>query len=513
MRPSYLDFELEIGVGQGRDYPVAVLRSPAGEARSTMRLPFDEIQLESRLKDLKIALLRSGGARRRALSQEEQTVVNFGRALFDALLAGEVRSLYDVSRSKADQTGQGLRLKLRIASPYLAALPWEFLYDGRRAEFVCLSAHTPVVRYIELPHLPRAFYETLAEGWPVDAAVAEARRAVSWAVANTVEWGTPVLFMRAPDGVLFALGDAPSPAKSQMKSQIAGAETQSPLQPASVAAVTGRSAPAAPPTPSQPESEPRSIPSRAAANKDLLTISEPLCMELVRIPAGEFLMGSDPAKDKGEDDNEQPQHPVRVDEFFIGKYPITNSQYHVFVTAAGHQAPSHWEQGAIPKGQEMHPVVYVSWQDAAAFCRWLASASGRPFRLPSEAEWEKAASWDEKARQKRIWPWGDTFAAAKCNSREGGKNDVTPVGAYSPAGDSAYGVADMSGNVWEWCQTKWRDDYSTLPDDDPKGDISRVLRGGSFDGYAWFVRCAVRFRRDPYLRAWPSGFRVVVASP
>jgi hypothetical protein len=148
---AFLDFELEIGPGSGREYPVAVIRSPAGEVRETMRFPFDELALENRLKDLQIGLLRSGGKRRQMLSSEEQTVQDFGRALLDALLTGEVRSRYDVSWREAKQQGKGLRLKLRIQPPELAALPWEFLYDPRQAEYVCLSRGTPVVRYLELP--------------------------------------------------------------------------------------------------------------------------------------------------------------------------------------------------------------------------------------------------------------------------------------------------------------------------------------------------------------------------
>src|SRR5712692_4465583 len=98
---SYLDFELEVGPGRGRDYPVAVGRSPAGEAHETMRFPFDELALENRLQALQIALLRSGGQRRQVLSPQEQTVQDFGQRLFDALLTGEVRSRYDVSQREA----------------------------------------------------------------------------------------------------------------------------------------------------------------------------------------------------------------------------------------------------------------------------------------------------------------------------------------------------------------------------------------------------------------------------
>ncbi len=153
---EYLDFELEIGPGLGREYPVAVIRSPAGEARETMCFPFDELALENRLKDLQIALLRSGGNRRRALSPEEQTVQDFGQALFRALVGGEIRSRYDVSRREAQQQGKGLRLRLRFQAADLAALPWEFLFDDRRGEYLCLSKNTPTIRYLELPDpIPR----------------------------------------------------------------------------------------------------------------------------------------------------------------------------------------------------------------------------------------------------------------------------------------------------------------------------------------------------------------------
>lgn len=124
---EYLDFDLEIEAIAGRDYRV-VVRSSAGEARVTMRFPFDELALEKHLDKLQIALLRSGGLRRHVLTAEEQTVQDFGGGLFEALIAGDVRALYDVSRARAAQEGRpGVRLRLRILAPDLAALPWEYL--------------------------------------------------------------------------------------------------------------------------------------------------------------------------------------------------------------------------------------------------------------------------------------------------------------------------------------------------------------------------------------------------
>jgi len=147
---DYLDFELEIREGGPREYPVAV-RSPAGEALGEMKFPFDEWQLGHRLQALEISLLRSGGTRRRIASTEEQTVQDFGRSLFDALLAGEVRTRYEVSLREARRQNRGLRLKLRIQPPELAVLPWEFLYDAERDRYPCLSSKTPLVRYLDLP--------------------------------------------------------------------------------------------------------------------------------------------------------------------------------------------------------------------------------------------------------------------------------------------------------------------------------------------------------------------------
>ncbi len=379
---TYDDFEIEIGQGKGRDYPITVLHSEAGEARENMHFPYDELVLENRLLTLKIVLLESGGMRRTFLTHQEQTVQNFGRDLFNALITGEVRNRYDVSMEKARLKGRGLRVKLRIQPPNLAVLPWEFLYEPRQAEYMGLMRSISIVRYPEHPQpiqpltvtLPlrilgmvaspkdlhpldvdiekqrveeaiknlqengfveltwlegqtwrdlqkamyggpwhifhfighggfdqvrnegiialtddegwmrsfgatelsrlladhqslrlvilnscegakgserdlnsstasilvrrgipavlamqykitdraaiefsRTFYDTLAYGLPVDAAVAEARKAISIEVANTVEWGTPVMYMRSPDGMLFSIQKQKKKGKKQEK--------------------------------------------------------------------------------------------------------------------------------------------------------------------------------------------------------------------------------------------------------------------------------------------------------
>jgi hypothetical protein len=148
---EYLDFELEISPHGESEFLVSVIRSPAGEvAQSFARLPFSDAALKLYLKDLQIAILRSGGLWRGLGCREEVSVQEFGGRLFDTFFDGEVRSCYDASQRLAAQQGKGLRLKLRIKSPRLAALPWEFLYDSREGDFICLSREKPLVRYLDL---------------------------------------------------------------------------------------------------------------------------------------------------------------------------------------------------------------------------------------------------------------------------------------------------------------------------------------------------------------------------
>jgi formylglycine-generating enzyme required for sulfatase activity len=256
------------------------------------------------------------------------------------------------------------------------------------------------------------------------------------------------------------------------------------------------------------------MPAAAPAPSDRVTITTPIHLELVRIPAGEFLMGSDPAKDQNARKDEQPQHRVYVSEFFIGKYPITNEQYAAFVRATKHKIPRYWKKGEIPQDKENHPIVTVSWNDALAFCEWLSRANGHTCRLPTEAEWEKAA----RGTDGRIYPWGNEWDKTKLNSSEGGPGGTTAVGHSSPGGDSLYGATDIAGNVWEWCAgwygEKEYQHQARTAIKDPQGSFQgqgRVLRGGAFDYAVDFARCAYRLRRFPDLRNYFIGFRVVVS--
>lgn len=271
--------------------------------------------------------------------------------------------------------------------------------------------------------------------------------------------------------------------------------------------------------------------------------------QMVAIPAGPFLMGTPPSQvdelfrllqAEYEDakremiEREVGQHEVTLPAYAISRYPITNAEFARFIEDGGYAAREHWtEAGWKQKESEgwtqprfwadekwndpSQPVVGVSWYEALAYCRWLAAKTGRPYRLPTEAEWEKAA----RGADGRRYPWGNTWDAARCNNRERGPGRTTPVGQY-PAGDSPYGVSETVGQVWEWCASKFggtgtspKYGYPYRADDgreDPEGDDTRILRGGSWYNGAGYCRCAYRNWDLPRFRNFIWGFRCVRAS-
>jgi formylglycine-generating enzyme required for sulfatase activity len=258
-------------------------------------------------------------------------------------------------------------------------------------------------------------------------------------------------------------------------------------------------------TPPEPVRPPVTMPE--AVPPTVIERVQPFEPEMVLIPAGEFLMGSDRSVDKDAQDEEQPQHTLSLPDYYMAKTPVTNAQYAAFVEATGHEQPEqHWKGGKPPRGKEDHPVVWVSWHDAVAYCRWLSEVTGRPYRLPSEAEWEKGA----RGTDGHIWPWGNQWDAKRCNTRESGKGDTTPVGAY-PEGASPYGLLDMAGNVWDWTRSIDRD-YPYNPNDgreDLEAKGARVLRGGSWYDGRDRARCVVRDTWDPLEGDDLIGFRLV----
>ena len=249
----------------------------------------------------------------------------------------------------------------------------------------------------------------------------------------------------------------------------------------------------------------------SASERVVLRLDKDLEMEFIRIPAGEFLMGSDQEKDLWAGFTEVPQHRVNLSEYWMGRTPVTNAQYAVFTLSTGAKAPEHWRSNQPPQALLDHPVVFVSWYEAAAYCEWLSQQSGRRVSLPTEAQWEKAA----RGTDGRIYPWGDEVPdATRCNFNR--SNQTTPAGQYSPLGDSPYGCVDLVGNVLEWCADWYEDNYYLCsPADNPPGPASgerRVLRGSSWFDSAPFVRAARRACTRPDFSLYLWGFRCVLVN-
>jgi formylglycine-generating enzyme required for sulfatase activity len=265
-------------------------------------------------------------------------------------------------------------------------------------------------------------------------------------------------------------------------------------------------------TPAQaipPEGFPRRLAELGFAGRifgGVQVILPPLC----EVPAGEFLMGSDPSLDQDATENERSRHWVTLAAYRIARFPVTVAEYAIFV-GTGQQAPQNWQrQLAHPD----HPVVNVLWRDAGAYTAWLAKVTGQPCRLPTEAEWEMATRWDPAARHARRYPRGDTVDKARCNTDASGIGGTTPLGTY-PLGASAYGAQDMAGNVWEWTSSLFKPYPYIAADGRERADArgARVLRGGSWGDTPQVARAAYRFPVHPDYFYDLSGFRVVCAVP
>ncbi|MGA7670298.1 MAG: SUMF1/EgtB/PvdO family nonheme iron enzyme [Nitrolancea sp.] len=214
---------------------------------------------------------------------------------------------------------------------------------------------------------------------------------------------------------------------------------------------------------------------------------------MVLIPAGPFTMGSDDGPQ-----SERPAHQVHVEAVWIDRDPVTVRAYAEFVASTGRPAPPSWRGGTPQRGRANYPVVDVTWDEARAFAAWAGK------RLPTEAEWEKSAAWDDAAQHSRRWPWGDVWESGRANAGSGilaifrnrGPNEV---GRFSPASDSAFGVACMAGNVWEWTSSLFLP-YPYEPRDGRENLSaagSRVLRGGSWSNPPDQARCASRLALPP----------------
>jgi formylglycine-generating enzyme required for sulfatase activity len=197
---------------------------------------------------------------------------------------------------------------------------------------------------------------------------------------------------------------------------------------------------------------------------------------------------------------------VNLPDFSIGRYEITNAQYAAFARAPGNDIGEPGNGDRFPPGMDRHPVVNISWYDAVRYTQWLSDLTDKPYRLCTEAEWEKAC----RGTSGRLYPWGDAFDDDFLNFE--GK-PTTPVGEFSPQGDSFYGVADMAGNVFEWTSTL-RSSYPYNKDDGREAVFEpgeRVQRGGFYDLPADSARCAARFSNLPDNRFNNLGFRVCMS--
>jgi len=231
--------------------------------------------------------------------------------------------------------------------------------------------------------------------------------------------------------------------------------------------------------------------------------------EMVIVPAGTFWMGAkkDEASARG---NEFPQHSVTITRpFAIGRYPVTFDEYDRFCESTDRDKPNDngWGRGN-------RPVIIVSWDDAQAYCAWLAEQTGQAYRLPTEAEWEYAA----RAGTETAYWWGDDIGVNRTNCADSGSpwsgKQTSPVDSF-PA--NPFGLYDTSGNVWEWVQDRWHDNYQGAPKDGSaweSGDSSyQAYRGGSWYLHTGNVRCAFRYGNHPNYRYNGLGFRLGLGSP
>jgi formylglycine-generating enzyme required for sulfatase activity len=260
------------------------------------------------------------------------------------------------------------------------------------------------------------------------------------------------------------------------------------------------------PTPTNPPKPPTNINVNINAQSSFTEdLGNGVKLEMIAIPGGTFWMGS-PANEAERGDNESPQHQVTVPSFFMGKYPLTQAQYQAIMG----------KNTAYFKGNN-RPVENVSWDDAVRFCQKLSQRTGKNYRLPSEAEWEYAC----RAGTKTPFSFGDNITTDLVNyngtypykSAPKGKyrEQTTDVGTFPP---NPFGLYDMHGNVWEWCEDDWHENYIDAPTDgsawnSQSGSNTKLLRGGSWNYYAGYCRSASRFRLSRDFRYNDCGFRVV----
>jgi formylglycine-generating enzyme len=219
----------------------------------------------------------------------------------------------------------------------------------------------------------------------------------------------------------------------------------------------------------------------------------------VLIPSGRFAMGSDTGQD-----NERPRHQASVNAFYLAACQVTNAEYSNFLDACGATPPPLWHNPSFSHPNQ--PVVAVSWFDAVRYCEWLGRATGRSCRLPTEAEWERAA---RGGMEDKLFPWGDDPPQSRPGYGSRWQSGPECVGQSPP---NAYGLYDICENVHEWCSDWYQADYYAMsPERNPPGPESgsrRSSRGGSWRHHIKIARCAARSSIPPDFRYADYGFRV-----
>jgi iron(II)-dependent oxidoreductase len=227
---------------------------------------------------------------------------------------------------------------------------------------------------------------------------------------------------------------------------------------------------------------------------------------MMLIAAGEFIMGDD-----NHNPEERPAHKVTLPDFYLDKFEVSNEQYKKFCDQTHHSYPTNpwWDENYF-KGYPRSPVLGVSWEDADAYAKWAGK------RLPTEEEWEKAASWDPATQKKRQWPWGDSPDQTKANV--GGQKRTADAGQF-PGGASAYGVQDLAGNVAEWVGSYFQAYPGNQSPNTDFGTQNRVVRGGTYKGDIEDARTTRRLYHSPQLnesekknRAFLIGFRCGISA-
>ena len=351
------------------------------------------------------------------------------------------------------------------------------------------------------------FYERLAKGEPVDIATQNGRRTIGLeTVHRKRDFATPVIFMGVEDGYLFKseendpLGGEYGKVAEEMERQQGEEEDKRRREEEEIGREFSFEIITVNTKGEEINRQPGSV------RQKVENLAKGVTLEMVYIPGDSFTMGF-PENEEGRLSFENPQHQVEVSSFYLGKYPVTQAQYQGIIG----ENPSDF------KG-ENRPVENVTWRDAVEFCRRLSEKTGKTYRLPSEAEWEYAC----RAGTTTAFHFGETLTPDLANydgnytyaSGPKGvyRKQTTDVGSFPP---NAFGLYDMHGNVWEWCQDVWHENYNGAPWDgsawESGGDRhGRLLRGGSWGNYPGYCRSALRVWIDAGYWYNYVGFRVVL---